>query len=1040
MPDTPSPAPTKKPRRWLRRLAFAAGTFVVLLAAVYFIATSAFFLKSVILPKASAALNAQITISDASISPFSQVTLRDLKVQTTGAEPLVTAPEVRARYRLSDILHGNINVAEVALSSPTVTIIKNADGTSNLDPFTQPAKPGAKEEKKSAPTRNKSSKPIQLDLGKFALNNATVRLITQHQGGGRDLAELSSVNITLDNLKNGGTGQLNLEADITLDNQPPAPGTNASLQAKLKGNFELGLAQDLNLASVQGTTSLNVPKAGGALADLATLAVTLEADITPTEIKQAALRFQRAGADLGGVRASGTFDLAKSEGTLNVELLPIDQRLLNLVGANRGMDFGRTSIASSHQVTLTQAGKQISAKGQIKVSNLSVTLKDLTIPTVDLQFAYETAADLNQQSAVLRSLTLQGSQNQKPLLLASLSAPLNLAWGKTGSPVGDAALNLAVTNLNFADWKAFAPAINAGGTANATWKITSQQAGKQLEFDLAAQIDHLSAQLGSNQIAETALNLTALGRATDFKQYNLARYQLDIRRRDQPLATLSGSANFDADKQEGDAKLLLDLFLDRLLQAFPQPGLNLTSGRAQLNATLAQRSGAQTAAGSLSLDSLTGRSGERAFTNLATAVSYDVGLKNPQMIDLRRARFTLAPTSRVSTNTLDLTGNLNLANPNALEGALKLTADALDLTPYYDLVAEQPKPTAKPSTPSQTPASQSPPSAPPAGGETEPAAVTLPVKLLTFDANLTRCCLRELEISNVVMSARVEGSRVTLKPVQLTLNGGPISADVDLDLGVPGYQYAVNFSANKLPVEPLANTFSPVYRGQAKGDLLARLAIKGAGITGPSLQKNLAGGGNLVFTNAHIQIVSPRAKALLTPIALVLGVNDLLKSPLNWLAADVKLGEGKINLSQCNVVSEAFTAGTAGEITLASVLTNSPIHNWPVNFALRRSLAERVNFVPKDAPPDSPYVTLPAFAKIAGTIGDPKTRTDKLALLQLGAQAVTALPGNVGKEAGKALDKFGGFLGGPSAANTNTAATNTTPASKLLDLFKGKKK
>src|SRR6266498_3962574 len=171
MPDTPSPAPTKKPRRWLRRLAFAAGTFVVLLAAVYFIATSAFFLKSVILPKASAALNAQVTISDASISPFSQVTLRDLKVQTTGSEPLVTATEVRARYRLSDILGGNINVAEIALSSPTVTVVKNADGTSNLDPFTQPTKPGAKEEKKSAPNKT-GKKPIQLDLGKFALNNA----------------------------------------------------------------------------------------------------------------------------------------------------------------------------------------------------------------------------------------------------------------------------------------------------------------------------------------------------------------------------------------------------------------------------------------------------------------------------------------------------------------------------------------------------------------------------------------------------------------------------------------------------------------------------------------------------------------------------------------------------------------------------------------------------------------------------------------------------------------------------------------------------
>src|SRR5207247_1173988 len=162
------------PRRWPRRLAMAAGILLILLVAVYFVATSAFFLKSVLLPKVSAALNAQITVSDASISPFSQVLLRDLKVQTTGTEPLVTAQEIRARYKLWDILHGHINVAEVTLSSPAVTIVQNSDGTSNLDPITKSAGGGASGtgQKKSAPPKaNGTSKPVQVNLGKFALNN-----------------------------------------------------------------------------------------------------------------------------------------------------------------------------------------------------------------------------------------------------------------------------------------------------------------------------------------------------------------------------------------------------------------------------------------------------------------------------------------------------------------------------------------------------------------------------------------------------------------------------------------------------------------------------------------------------------------------------------------------------------------------------------------------------------------------------------------------------------------------------------------------------
>jgi len=116
----------------------------------------------------------------------------------------------------------------------------------------------------------------------------------------------------------------------------------------------------------------------------------------------------------------------------------------------------------------------------------------------------------------------------------------------------------------------------------------------------------------------------------------------------------------------------------------------------------------------------------------------------------------------------------------------------------------------------------------------------------------------------------MDGGKVTLDPFQLTLNGAPVSAKTDLNLGVPGYQYDVAFTADKIPVEPLANSFSPEYRSQAKGELLASLQVKGAGTTGASLQKNLSGAFGFTFTNANIQLAGPKARKLITPIALVL--------------------------------------------------------------------------------------------------------------------------------------------------------------------------
>ena len=406
-------------------------------------------------------------------------------------------------------------------------------------------------------------------------------------------------------------------------------------------------------------------------------------------------------------------------------------------------------------------------------------------------------------------------------------------------------------------------------------------------------------------------------------------------------------------------------------------------------------------------------------------------MPSTNVIDVKQFALTVSPTARVKTNSLTFAGKVDLSRSNAIEGALKLTSEAFDLTPWMDLASGEPAPAAR-----TTPVSTTPPPAP--GGEKEPEAVTLPVKLLTFDASFGRLLLREMEMSNVLASLRIEGSRVQIQPLQCALNGAPVRGDVDLDLGVPGFRYTVNLNAAKIPLEPLANSFSPEYRGQAKGDLGANLQLKGAGVTGASLQKNLGGTIGLIFTNADIQLVSSRWKSLLVPIGLALRT-DLMQSPVNWLALNAGVTNGKVNVGQCRIVSSAFTADTAGEIPLATVLTNSPFQpKWPLQLALSRKLAEKSNLVPKDAPTNTAYVALPVFAKISGTVGEPKPDIDKLAVAQILGGALLAIPGMQGTDAGKALEKVTDLLGGrkPSpTGGTNSAATNKPAPFNPLDLL-----
>ena len=86
-------------------------------------------------PRLEKRLGHQVTVSGATISPFSHVVLRDLKVQCGTLEPFVTAKEARVSYSLSAIIGGNIKVDELALVAPTISLVEQPDGSKILIPF-----------------------------------------------------------------------------------------------------------------------------------------------------------------------------------------------------------------------------------------------------------------------------------------------------------------------------------------------------------------------------------------------------------------------------------------------------------------------------------------------------------------------------------------------------------------------------------------------------------------------------------------------------------------------------------------------------------------------------------------------------------------------------------------------------------------------------------------------------------------------------------------------------------------------------------------
>jgi len=345
--------------------------------------------------------------------------------------------------------------------------------------------------------------------------------------------------------------------------------------------------------------------------------------------------------------------------------------------------------------------------------------------------------------------------------------------------------------------------------------------------------------------------------------------------------------------------------------------------------------------------------------------------------------------------------------------------------------------------------------------------------------------LHEVEIADWQTTVKIDGGHVVMNPFKLTLNGAPVNSTVDLDLGVPGWKYDVSLSAQAIPLVPLVNSFQPERKGQIGGTVTAQGHVSGAGITGASLQKNLAGQFDMNMTNLNLNVINIKSPVLKTLVNVVAGIpelvknpagaatslisgllgkagtsgglaDDLQRSPIDSIVARGTAGTGVVTLQQATVQSTAFQANATGTITLASVLTNSALE-IPVSVSLSQPIAQKLALASGTTATNAAYVKLPDFYTMEGTEGAPKNKINYLALAgtfgKSGLGAVQGLGGNVGGVLGNILgtpsatnqsgSKVGGLLQGilgnstPAATNA-PATTNQSPVKNLLKGFLGK--
>ena len=496
--------------RSLKIIAIVVGVLIVLvLVAPFLIPVNQF--RPTIEQKASAALGRKVEVGNLSLSLFSGALGADnLSIADDpkfSNSPFLTAKSVKVGVELMPLIFSKtLNVTDVTIDSPQVSLIRGAGGEWNYSSFAAPAKSQAQTPATAAtPSAPASSSPSgeAFSVQKIELKNGR---ITVGSTASQKRSTYDNVNIVASNVSLTSKFPVTLTADLpgggnfkvdgTVGPVNPTNSMLNPLSAKLTVN-------SLNLAS----TGFLDPSAG--LGGILDLNATLDSQNGVAETKGSA-KLSKALLIAGGSPSSEPvtidfhtkYDLVKNTGVLDPSTLKIGSAVTNLSGTYEvpaeGAILhikvnGQNMPAQDLQAFLPALGINLPKGASLQAGTLSTDLnlsgptdKMVTTGTVGLFNAKLAGFDLGSKLSAISSLT--GVKSGKDLEIQKMTSNVRMA------PDG-----IQATNFD-----AVVPAV---GTLVGGGTINSKNA---LDFKMAATLTDVLGAAGS-PVGSTGALLGKLG-------------------------------------------------------------------------------------------------------------------------------------------------------------------------------------------------------------------------------------------------------------------------------------------------------------------------------------------------------------------------------------------------------------------------------------------------------------------------------------------------------------------------------------------------
>lgn len=640
--------------------------FLASLPILYFVLTSGMFVRSFVLPRVSAAIGSELTAEDVSLSPFSSLVVRGVKLTPKDGKPLAEIRELKVRYNLMSILAGKIAVDELLVDSPTLLIEDKADGTGNLNRLLAGLP-------KSQPTPAKA--PPALAIRRVNIKGASVAFDGTDAQGGRTRVNLTALDVGLDQLVTGEAGRLTLSAASRLE----VTGRTDSgvLSGTLLGDTQVTVGEDLLPNLVNGGIRVDLRDGAGGFKPYVGFSAVVEVDMKKDDLRNLSLRFVLAGQDVGRIAFKGPIDMMKYEARLAYDVRGIDRRVLAVLGAASGFDAGQTTVAATGRLDVSANGTVVATGGKWTVSQFSLGVPTGRTPEVDVVLDYRVLANFRERSVLVEVMDVTGRQQGGQILKAGLDRAMNLSWDKSTKAFRDSTLSVKAGPIELAQWRALLGSNAPSGKVTLEAQVKSEDSGKVLRLAASVLAKDVNATLGSNPVRGGEGKLVLAGKLTSFTELVIESYEADVRAGGQRLVQLNGLADYQAGKGQGGFQISLDARIPALLGLIPIAGVAIEEGDVQVSATISSKLAGTTMESTLSLSRLTGvvqgiRLKDYQATTMGTVIMRGAEIEVPRLTMNAQSGYDSGGSldARLKYNTAKKSGSVDFKTVAVNQSAL----------------------------------------------------------------------------------------------------------------------------------------------------------------------------------------------------------------------------------------------------------------------------------------------------------------------------------------------------------------------------------